>query len=391
MQKQLSFFLSMLKIGCIGFGGGNALIPLLEKEFIGEGKLDTRKNFDEDVLVANLTPGALPVELAASLGWRNFGVLGMLLGATAMALPGVLMTILLLTCLESLRACIGLVINLLTAFLSIYIILLICRYIRRVCQKCKQFGPLFFRRAIFVMLGVFALSCGKNLYRLFGIDGSPLFCLSTLSILVTAFCAILLINAMRGIRASLRGKKMKLTCATKIERPYDLLVWFALLILLTLPTFFLVHVLPDYMMFLGRGCLSTLMSFGGGDAYLVIADGLFVEAGFVSATAFYGDIVPVSNLLPGSILCKSLTAIGYYYGISTTGSVAGGLVFALGGFGVSVATSCIVFRVVSYLYGHLSGFRSVQTISHYIGPIICGLLGTVILALFNLMKNALTF
>jgi chromate transporter len=381
----------MFKIGCIGFGGGNALIPLLEKEFIGEGKFDTRKNFDEDILIANLTPGALPVELAASLGWRNFGVRGMLLGATAMALPGVVATVLLLTCLERLRTRVGLVINFLTALISIYIILLICRYIRRIYQKCKRFSPLFFRRAISVMLGVFVLSCGKNLYRFLGIDGSPPFCFSTFHILATAFCTILLINTFRGIRAAFHGKKMTLKRAAELERPYDIPIWFVFLILLALPAFFLVRGLPDYLMFLGRGCLSTLMSFGGGDAYLVIADGLFVESGIVSSSAFYGDIVPVANILPGSILCKALTAIGYYYGISTTGSVVGGLVFALGGFGVSVATSCIVFRVVSYLYGHLSGFRSVQTISHYIGPIICGLLGTVILALLNLMKNALVF
>jgi chromate transporter len=144
-------------------------------------------------------------------------------------------------------------------------------------------------------------------------------------------------------------------------------------------------------MFLGRGCISTLLSFGGGDAYLAVADGLFVETGIVSSSAFYGDIVPVANILPGSILCKALTAIGYYYGISTTGSVAGGLVFALGGFAVSVSVSCMVFRIVYYLYEHLSGFRSMQTISHYIGPIICGLLGTVVLALLVLIKNALIF
>jgi chromate transporter len=381
----------MLKIGCIGFGGGNALIPLLEKEFIGEGNLDTKKNFDEDVLVANLTPGALPVELAASLGWRNFGALGMLLGATAMALPGVLMTILLLTCLTPLRARIGTIMDLLTILISIYIIVLIIRYIKKVYLGCKKFSSLFFRRAVFVMLAVFLLTCGKNLYSLLGIEGTPLFCFSTFHILASAFVIILIINTIRRIRASAKKKKKVPTRTTELEPPYDLLIWFLFLLVIALPALLFRNSLINYLIFMVKGCTSTLLSFGGGDAYLAVADGLFVETGIVSASAFYGDIVPVANILPGSILCKALTAIGYYYGISTTGSVAGGLVFALGGFGVSVATSCIVFRVVSYLYGHLSGFRSVQTISHYIGPIICGLLGTVILALFNLMKNALTF
>ena len=83
MKNFSRFILKMFKIGCIGFGGGSALIPVMEREFIGTDdahrKLDTKENFDKDILIASLTPGALPVELASSLGWRNFGAKGMLL------------------------------------------------------------------------------------------------------------------------------------------------------------------------------------------------------------------------------------------------------------------------------------------------------------------------
>jgi chromate transporter len=381
MTQLSSFLFSMLKIGCIGFGGGNALIPLLEKEFDGE-------NFEKDILIANLTPGALPVEIASSLGWRNFGARGMLLGTLAISLPGVLATLLLLTCLEGLRARIGSVITILTVLISLYIIVLILRHIKKVYLDCKKFSSLFFRRAVSVMLGVFALTCGKNLYRLLGINGTPLFCFSTFHILLTAFVVILLINAVRGIRRAKQGKKMAWTPVSSVDRPYDLLVWLGFLLVLALPALLLTHALPNYLLFVGKGAVSTLLSFGGGDAYLAVADGLFIDGGIVSSTAFYGDIVPVANILPGSILSKALTAIGYYYGISATGSVAGGLIFAAGGFGVSIAFSCIVFRIIYYLYEHLSGFRSMQTISHYIGPIICGLLGTVILALLVLIKDS---
>jgi chromate transporter len=158
---------------------------------------------------------------------------------------------------------------------------------------------------------------------------------------------------------------------------------------MSLPSLFLGFALTHYLLFMGKGCVSVLLSFGGGDAYLAVADGLFVESGIVSASVFYGDIVSVANILPGSILCKALTAIGYTYGISSTGSIAGGLMFALGGYSISVAASCMIFRIVYYLYEHLSGFRSIKTISHYIGPIVCGLLGTVVLALLVLCKNSI--
>jgi chromate transporter len=379
----------MLKIGCIGFGGGNALIPLLEKEFIGENKLDTQENFDKDILIASLTPGALPVELASSLGWRNFGIRGLLLGTAAMTVPGVLATLLLLTGLESLRTRVGILMNLLTILVSVYIIVLIFRYIRKVYFDCNKFSSLFFRRAVSVMLGVFALTCGKNFYRLLGIDGAPLFCFSTFQILLAAFGAIIMINAVRGILAARKGKRLTLTNYYDIDKPRDLVMWIIFIAVLSLPSLLFGAALPDYLLFLGKGCISVLLSFGGGDAYLAVADGLFVESGIVSASVFYGDIVSVANILPGSILCKALTAIGYTYGISATGNIAGGLIFALGGYSISVAASCMVFRIIYYLYEHLSGFRSIKTISHYIGPIVCGLLGTVVLALLVLCKNSI--
>ena len=49
--------MSMLRIGAIGFGGGNALIPVIEKEVVENGKLVTKRAYDEDVVAACITPG----------------------------------------------------------------------------------------------------------------------------------------------------------------------------------------------------------------------------------------------------------------------------------------------------------------------------------------------
>lgn len=389
--KKLSFarfLMAMFKIGCIGFGGGSALIPVMEREFIGSdesnGKPDTKENFDKDILIASLTPGALPVELASSLGWRNFGARGMILGAVFMALPGVAASLLLLTALARFRERIGGVLDVLTTLISFFIIYLIIRYIRKVCRRCRAISRKFYRRAVVVMIGVFALSCGKYLYRLLGIDGQPPIVLSTFHILLFSLVAIILINVIRGLKNSHSADCPYAPPALSSSKSAsDLLVWLVFLVLIAIPGVVLAirFDLAGYLAFLARGIVSTLMSFGGGDAYLAVADGLFVESSIVSSEAFYGDIVAVANILPGSILCKALTSIGYYYGLSVTGSLGGGLAYALGGFGCSVSVSCLVFGIIFHLYERFSGFRSMQTISHYIGPIICGLLGTVSLAL----------
>ena len=91
--------MSMLRIGAIGFGGGNALIPVIEKEVVENGKLVTKRAYDEDVVAACITPGALPVEIAAGIGQRLGGHAGMLVASSMMALPGALLTILILAVL----------------------------------------------------------------------------------------------------------------------------------------------------------------------------------------------------------------------------------------------------------------------------------------------------
>ena len=60
-----NFLMQMLKIGCIGFGGGTALIPLLHKETVD--KYVDEEYFNRAVSVANITPGALPVEIACGI------------------------------------------------------------------------------------------------------------------------------------------------------------------------------------------------------------------------------------------------------------------------------------------------------------------------------------
>ena len=84
---------SMMKIGCIGFGGGSALIPVIEKTVVEEEKLISKEEYDMDVMAASITPGALPVEIAAGVRRRSCGKSGLLVGASAMALPGVILTL----------------------------------------------------------------------------------------------------------------------------------------------------------------------------------------------------------------------------------------------------------------------------------------------------------
>ena len=116
------FIRSMFWIGCIGFGGGSALIPVIEKEIADRQGIDEKQNIDKDVVVASITPGALPVEIAASIGRRKFGIRGMIAGAVMMALPGALMTVALVAVLSVFQEKILSVVNMISIGVSVFIL-----------------------------------------------------------------------------------------------------------------------------------------------------------------------------------------------------------------------------------------------------------------------------
>ena len=159
----------------------------------------------------------------------------------------------------------------------------------------------------------------------------------------------------------------------------EVFVWLAFALLFALPALMM---LPGSSSFLGEGFLSSLLSFGGGDAYLTIADGLFVQGGTVAAADFYGQLVPVANALPGSILCKILTGIGYLAGFRM-GGTSSGLILALAGFAVSVAASGLIFGLVARLLRTFHDVPVFRQISLWVRPIISGLLLNVALSMLR--------
>ena len=98
---------------------------------------------------------------------------------------------------------------------------------------------------------------------------------------------------------------------------------------------------------------------------------------------FYGKIVPVINALPGSILCKTMTGIGYYLGLTGGKSMIAGILVAIAGIGVSVAASCFVVNLVRLLVCRFQSMSFFLRLKNWIRPIVSGLLITVILSLLT--------
>ncbi len=83
----LSLFLTMLKIGAFTFGGGYAMIALLENEFIAKKKWVEKEEFLDMVAIAESTPGPIAINSATYIGYKVCGVLGSLVATFGMVLP----------------------------------------------------------------------------------------------------------------------------------------------------------------------------------------------------------------------------------------------------------------------------------------------------------------
>ena len=77
---------AFLKIGSIGFGGGMAVIALMEREFVEKRKLLTGEEFLHGVGLGQIL-GSFAVNAAFFIGYRLFGAAGGILSASAFLLP----------------------------------------------------------------------------------------------------------------------------------------------------------------------------------------------------------------------------------------------------------------------------------------------------------------
>jgi chromate transporter len=87
MKRYWNLFLTMLKIGLFTFGGGYAMIALLENEFVSKKNRIPRDEFLDMVAIAESTPGPIAINAATYIGYTTFGIWGSLLATLAICIP----------------------------------------------------------------------------------------------------------------------------------------------------------------------------------------------------------------------------------------------------------------------------------------------------------------
>ena len=86
-KDYLALFLTMLKIGLFTFGGGYAMIALLEDAFVEKKKWLEKDEFLDVAAIAESTPGPIAINAATYIGYKHAGMIGSMIATLGICIP----------------------------------------------------------------------------------------------------------------------------------------------------------------------------------------------------------------------------------------------------------------------------------------------------------------
>ncbi len=101
MKELAELFLTFAKIGVMTFGGGYAMLPMLEREVVAEKKWATSEELLDYFAVGQCTPGIIAVNTATFIGYKNKGIPGAIAATAGVIFPSLVIIILIAAFLQN--------------------------------------------------------------------------------------------------------------------------------------------------------------------------------------------------------------------------------------------------------------------------------------------------
>ena len=93
-MKLLSLFLSFAKVGVMTFGGGYAMIPILEREIIDKQGWASSEELMDYYAVGQCPPGVIAVNTATFIGYKVAGIAGGIVATLGVVFPSLVIIML---------------------------------------------------------------------------------------------------------------------------------------------------------------------------------------------------------------------------------------------------------------------------------------------------------
>jgi len=87
---KLKLFISFFKIGLFTFGGGYAMLPMIEKELVYKRKWISQEEIFEMYVLAQMTPGTIAINASTFIGSKKSGKLGGFVASLGVILPSLI-------------------------------------------------------------------------------------------------------------------------------------------------------------------------------------------------------------------------------------------------------------------------------------------------------------
>ena len=101
MNIYLDMFLTFARIGGLTFGGGYAMLPILQREVVENKKWTTEEELMDYFAIGQCTPGIIAVNTATFVGQKNKGVLGGIAATLGVVFPSLIIISLLAGVIEA--------------------------------------------------------------------------------------------------------------------------------------------------------------------------------------------------------------------------------------------------------------------------------------------------
>ena len=101
MKEYWELFYSFAKIGAFTFGGGYAMLPLIQREVVEKKHWATEEEIMDYYAVGQCTPGIIAVNTATFIGYYKKGIIGGIFATLGVIFPSIVIILLIASLLQN--------------------------------------------------------------------------------------------------------------------------------------------------------------------------------------------------------------------------------------------------------------------------------------------------
>ncbi|MBR1408917.1 MAG: chromate transporter [Clostridia bacterium] len=101
MNQLLELYWTFVKLGCVTFGGGYAMLPILERELVDKRHWTTMDDLRDYFSIGQCTPGLIALNVSTFIGEKRKGVSGALAATVGFVTGPIIIILLIATCLTN--------------------------------------------------------------------------------------------------------------------------------------------------------------------------------------------------------------------------------------------------------------------------------------------------